>query len=314
MNIKPTALVVGLGTMGSGIAWLLARAGWKVEVADATRDSTSAGLTRIKLRAATDSSTADDEVEVALRRVRPIDDLAVASPQVQLVIEAVPEDQDIKRRVLTEIAEQAPDSAIIATNTSAIPIEHLAAFLPRARRRAFVGIHFFNPADVVPGVEVVPHDTTAASVVQAVLGLLNNLGKVATVVTSSPGFIANRLQFALFLEAAACVEEGLASPEDVDRVVRSTFGLRLPAYGPFEIADMAGLDVYVRILETLQDGLGTRFAIPDSLRNAVNHGHLGLKSGKGYSTYGAGEQSRLVRERDAKYGAIAQAAGRTDEL
>jgi 3-hydroxybutyryl-CoA dehydrogenase len=116
--------------------------------------------------------------------------------------------------------------------------------------------------------------------------------------------VANRIQNALFLEALRCVEEGVASPREVDEVVRSCFGFRLPFFGPFQIADMAGLDVYVSVLETLRDGLGERFEVPDALRELVEQGRTGTKSGAGFLEYSDEERDRLLLERDRRYAAL----------
>jgi 3-hydroxybutyryl-CoA dehydrogenase len=133
---------------------------------------------------------------------------------------------------------------------------------------------------------------------------LRAIGKRPAVVGSGPGFVANRIHMALFLEALRCVEEGLASPQEVDEVVRSCFGFRLPFFGPFQIADMAGLDVYVSVLKTLKEGLGERFEVPASLHELVEHGRSGAKSGAGFLTYSDEERDRLLLERDRRYAAL----------
>src|ERR671919_1925955 len=123
-------------------------------------------------------------------------------------------------------------------------------------------------------------------------------------VGSGPGFVANRIQMALFREALACVEDGLASPEEVDEVVRSCFGFRMPFFGPFQIADMAGLDVYASVFETLEQGLGERFRVPDALRDLVEQGRTGTKSGAGFLEYSDEEREQLLLERDRRYAAL----------
>ena len=174
----------------------------------------------------------------------------------------------------------AGDDAVIATNTSSIPIAQLAAGLRRPER--FLGVHWFVPPLLVPCVEVIPTAATADHVVERVVDALARLGKTPVVVGDGPGFVANRIQFAMFREAARIVEEGLAAPEQVDEVVRSSFGFRLPFFGPFTIADMAGLDVYADIFDTLEGGLGEDFAAPRVLRDHVDRGEFGVKSGRGF--------------------------------
>lgn len=156
-----------------------------------------------------------------------------------------------------------------------------------------------------PGVEVIPHAGTAPDVVASVMAFLGGVGKRPVVVGNGPGFVANRIQNALFLEAVRCVEEGLASPGEVDEIVRSTFGFRLPFFGPFQIADMAGLDTYARVLETLQRELGERFFVPDMLREQLAQGRVGTKGGAGFADYTTAERDRLHLERDRQYAALA---------
>ena len=164
-----------------------------------------------------------------------------------LIVEAVVERPDVKAAVYAAIEAAAADGAVIATNTSSIPIAELAAGLRRPGR--FLGVHWFVPPLLVPCVEVIPRPSTDEQVVQQVVDALTRLGKAAVVVGDGPGFVANRIQFAMFREAARIVEDGLATPEQVDEVVRSSFGFRLPFFGPFTIADMAGLDVYADIYD-----------------------------------------------------------------
>jgi len=165
-------------------------------------------------------------------------------------------------------------------------------------------MHWFNPPEWTPGVEVIPAAATAPEVVGRLVEFLRAIGKRPAVVGDGPGFVANRIQNALFLEAVRCVEEGLASPQEVDEVVRSCFGFRLPFFGPFQISDMAGLDVYENVLDVLKEGLGERFEAPESLRKLVEEGRTGTKSGAGFLQYTEEEQERLLIERDRRYAAL----------
>jgi 3-hydroxybutyryl-CoA dehydrogenase len=163
-----------------------------------------------------------------------------------------------------------------------------------------MGMHWFNPPEWTPGVEVVPTGDTDRGAVERVLEFLRALGKRPAVVRPSTGFVANRLQMALFCEASRCVEEGLASPAEIDEVVRSCFGFRLPFFGPFQIADMAGLDVYKAVMEEHIRGLGERYYVPERLRELVADGRTGTSSGAGYYAY----DGDVARERDARYAAL----------
>jgi 3-hydroxybutyryl-CoA dehydrogenase len=168
--------------------------------------------------------------------------------------------------------------------------------------KRFLGTHWFNPPEWTPGVEVIPAASTEPEIVEKTVEFLRIIGKRPAVVGSGPGFVANRIQTALFVEALRCVEEGLASPQEVDEVVRSCFGFRLPFFGPFQIADMAGLDVYASILEILERGLGERFKAPAALRELVERGHTGTKSGAGFLEYS--DEECLLLERDRRYAAL----------
>lgn len=279
--------VIGAGTMGTGIARLLSRAGHQVQVFDNQPGRVAQWLSA--------EPAADDDAGA----IKTSPSLREAAAGADLVIEAVSEDRAVKSRVLREISEHADATAIIATNTSSFPIDVLSRECSRPER--FLGIHFFNPADVIPGVEVIPGAATASEVMSTVNRLLTEAGKRPATVQSSPGFIANRLQMALFLECLRCVDEGLVCPDDLDTVVSTTFGFRLPLFGPFAIADMAGLDVYRGILETLAGQYGERFATPPALLEHTDRGEFGLKTGQGFRSYDSRTRVELPMMRDRMY-------------
>jgi 3-hydroxybutyryl-CoA dehydrogenase len=296
--------VVGAGTMGLGVAECFAAAGIGVRLTDATPDLTRRAKERLVERArghAAAGLLAREAVERA-EAVETADSAAEAASGVDLVFEAVPEDMDLKRETLGACSGAAPSEAVIVSNTSSLPINDLAAFVERPE--GFCGMHWFNPPEWTPGVEVIPARATAAETVERVVEFLRGVGKRPAVVGDGPGFVANRIQNALFLEAVRCVEEGLASPQEVDEVVRSCFGFRLPFFGPFQIADMAGLDVYESVLGVLEEGLGGRFEAPDMLRELVARGRTGTKSGAGFLEYTEEGRDRLLLERDRRYAAL----------
>ena len=296
--------VVGAGTMGLGVAECFAAAGIGVRLTDATPDLTRRAKERLVERArghAAAGLLAREAVERA-EAVETADSAAEAASGVDLVFEAVPEDMDLKRETLGACSGAAPSEAVIVSNTSSLPINDLAAFVERPE--GFCGMHWFNPPEWTPGVEVIPARATAAETVERVVEFLRGVGKRPAVVGDGPGFVANRIQNALFLEAVRCVEEGLASPQEVDEVVRSCFGFRLPFFGPFQIADMAGLDVYESVLGVLEEGLGGRFEAPDMLRELVARGRTGTKSGAGFIEYTEEGRDRLLLERDRRYAAL----------
>jgi 3-hydroxybutyryl-CoA dehydrogenase len=298
------AAIIGAGTMGLGVAECFAAAGIRVLLTDATPELTSEAKRRLVQRArghADAGLLAEDAVE-RVGAVETADDVAGAVGDVGLVFEAVPEDIGLKEEILNLCSEAAPQDAVIVSNTSSLPINDLSEFVERPGR--FCGMHWFNPPEWTPGVEVIPATTTAPEVVEQLVEFLRGIGKRPAVVGDGPGFVANRIQNALFLEAVRCVEEGLASPQEVDEVVRSCFGFRLPFFGPFQISDMAGLDVYENVLDVLEQGLGERFTAPQSLRRLVEEGRTGTKSGAGFLEYTDEERERLLLERDRRYAAL----------
>jgi 3-hydroxybutyryl-CoA dehydrogenase len=298
------AAIIGAGTMGLGVAECFAVAGIRVLLTDATPELTREAKGRL-VRRAEGHAEAGLLAQEAVGRVEAVvtaDDVAGTVGDVDLVFEAVPEDIGLKEEILGSCSEAAPQDAIIVSNTSSLPINDLSEFVGRPER--FCGMHWFNPPEWTPGVEVIPAAATSPEVGGRLVEFLRSIGKRPAVVGDGPGFVANRIQNALFLEAVRCVEEGLASPQEVDEVVRSCFGFRLPFFGPFQISDMAGLDVYEYVLDVLRDGLGERFEAPESLRNLVEQGRKGTKSGAGFLEYTDEERERLLLERDRRYAAL----------
>ena len=297
--------VVGAGTMGSGISQVFAAGGVETVLVDATpersvaaRDRTLELLGRLE-DAGNVESGATRAAELHLVAASSIDEAVRGA---DLVVEAVVERADVKLSVYAEIEAAAATDVVVATNTSSIPIATLAAGL--RRRSRFLGVHWFVPPLLVPCVEVIATPAVDGDVVERVVRLLARLGKTPVVVGDGPGFVANRIQFAMFREAASIVEDGVASAEEVDEIVRSSFGFRLPFFGPFTIADMAGLDVYADIFDTLERALGERFEAPAVLREHVERGEYGVKSGRGFLELSQAGAEALVERRDRAYVAL----------
>ena len=293
--------VIGAGTMGLGVSEYLAAAGVRVRISEATPELARQALERLgrRVRGHAEAGLLSQEAVDRAAKVEAADDVARAVQEVDLVFEAVPEKLELKHEVLAACSEAAPAEAVIVSNTSSLSMEDLAPSVGQPER--FLGMHWFNPPEWTPGVEVIPAQTTDPEVVEKVVAFLSGIGKRPAVVGNGPGFVANRIQMALFLEALRCVEEGLASPQEVDEVVRSCFGFRLPFFGPFQIADMAGLDVYASIFDVLERGLGERFEAPATLRAMVERGRTGTKSGAGFLEYTDEEREKLLLERDRRY-------------
>jgi 3-hydroxybutyryl-CoA dehydrogenase len=263
--------------MGAGIAGAFATAGVAVVVVEADHDRAEAAGAAIEaslLRAEQRGQVAD--AAAALRNLAVTSDrrdLAGAA----LVVEAVPEDLALKHRVLAGIETVVGPRTIVATNTSSISIATLGAAL--ARRGRFLGMHFFNPVGASRLVEVVRGPETDAATVTAVLSWIERIGKQAIEVADSPGFATSRLGLAIGLEAIRMVEEGVASPADIDDAM--VLGYRFPM-GPLRLTDLVGLDVRLGAAEYLCETLGERFAPPQLLRDKVARGELGRKSGRGF--------------------------------
>jgi 3-hydroxybutyryl-CoA dehydrogenase len=299
------AAVVGSGYMGGGIAQVLALAGVDVLLGDVDAERAEAARRRLVEEAASFVERGLFEqgaAETIAAHLSAAESVEAAVADVDYVTEAVFESREVKTAALARVSAAASPSTIIGTNTSAIPIGELAAAVEYPER--FLGVHWMNPAPFVPAVEVIPHAGTAAEVVDAAEALMNAVGKTPARVADSPGFVANRLQFALYKEAVRVVEEGLATPEQIDTVVSNAFGFRLALFGPFAIGDMAGLDVYAASYESLAAEYGERLAAPGLLTETVEAGNLGLKSGRGFLDIPSEKAAALVAYRDRAYAAL----------
>ncbi len=265
--------VIGGGIMGAGIARSLADAGHRVVVVEPYLPVEIDGVTVTR-------------------------DLNSVLPDADLVIEAVTEQMSVKTPVWTRMGELTRPDAILSSNTSVFDIDAMAGLVQAPDR--VLGMHWFNPAQLVPCVEVIRGSTTSDGVVIAVQELLSGAGKLPVVVRNSPGFVANRIQFALVREALLCYEEGLATAGDIDTIVSNSFGLRLAVLGPLANADLGGLDTYQSILQFLSSTLGERFAVPEVLKRLVADGRLGVKSGDGVSEYTPDRIAQLIHYRNAR--------------
>lgn len=273
--------VIGAGTMGAGIAQAAATAGWKTALTDARQEALPGALTGISrtLEGAVSRGKLTAEDRDAIRgRISPAGSVAEACRNADLVIEAVVEDLSVKRTVLQNAARVVSDSALIATNTSSLSVAALAGGLPHPAR--FLGLHFFNPVHLMKLVEVVVHPGTDEPAKADALAVVRALKKEPIVVRDSPGFASSRLGIVLGLEAIRMVEQGVASPEDIDRAME--LGYNHPM-GPLRLTDLVGLDVRLRIAEYLHSTLGDdQYQPPQLMRQMVAEGKLGKKSGQGF--------------------------------
>jgi 3-hydroxybutyryl-CoA dehydrogenase len=301
----PTIAIVGSGYMGGGIAQVLALAGATVRIADISEEIARSNFDRLVEEATqfvADGLFPADAVERIRANVVPSASIEDAVADVGFIEEAVPEKIEIKHDTLRRISAAASPEAVVGSNTSTILISSLAEAVTNPER--FLGVHFSNPAPFIPGVELIPHSGTSDHALELVEEIVAATGKETARVSDATGFVLNRLQYALFHEATQIAEEGIATPDDIDTIVRTTFGFRLPVFGPFAIADMAGLDVYAFCYASLQTRWPERFATPDSLKALVDAGKFGTKSGAGYLDVPADRTAELVAYRNKAYVAI----------
>jgi len=274
--------VIGGGRMGAGIAQVFLAAGARVAVVEAGGDAAEAARSRIAdgLEESARRGKLDGDVESALRRLTLLDTAAGLDPGTGLVIEAVPEQAQLKAEVLGAAEAAVGPEAVLATNTSSLSVTELAAALERPAR--FLGMHFFNPVPASKLVELVVAGQTSPELAGAVGGWVRALGKTEVVVKDSPGFASSRLGVLLGLEAIRMLEDGVADAEAIDTAME--LGYRHPM-GPLRSTDLVGLDVRLSIAEYLHRTLGERFAPPQLLRDKVAAGDLGRKTGRGFYTY-----------------------------
>lgn len=280
-----TVFVAGAGLMGHGIAQVLAAAGRRVVLYEPELERARAGRARISgnlERAVAKGRLAAAEREAILERIGPVDEIARVA-EADLVVEAVFEDVAVKQGLFAELDRLARPETIFASNTSSISIGRLAEAVEPARRRRFLGMHFFSPVPVMPLVELIPGPDTEPAVVETIRQLAGDLGKQVIVAADRPGFIVNRILMPFLAEAIRAYETGVGSAEDIDTGAR--VGLNHPM-GPLELADFIGLDVCLNVMRVLHEGLGgEQFRPPRRLEELVAAGHLGQKTGRGFYTY-----------------------------
>lgn len=273
--------VLGAGTMGNGIAQVCAMAGYAVALHDPQPGAVERALGTVRAnldRGVERGKVTPETREAALGNLREAEDVASAAGDAELVIEAVPERMEIKTALFREVDGCAPAEAILATNTSSLSVSRIAEATGRADR--VVGLHFFNPVHIMKLLEVVRGVETSDATLDASLEFSRRIGKEPIVVTDTPGFASSRLGVVLGLEAMRMVEQGVASPADIDRAME--LGYNHPM-GPLRLSDLVGIDVRLGIAEYLHAELGgEQYRPPEIMRRMVAEGRLGKKSGKGF--------------------------------
>jgi len=270
-------LVVGAGQMGGGIAQVVAASGRRVSLHDPCPGAVDRGIGAMRKSLARLAEKGGPDPDEVLGRVQPVDDLVAA----ELMIEAVVEDVAVKKDVFARADEALPAHAVLASNTSSIPITTLGAATSRPDR--VIGMHFFNPVPVLKLVEVIRGLETSDETAAAIVGLAEELGKTPAEARDFPGFVSNRILMPFVNEAAYALMEGVAEPEAIDTIAKLGFAHPM---GPLALADLIGLDTCVAIMEVLHEGLGDdKYAPCPLLRDLVESGNLGRKTGKGFFEY-----------------------------
>jgi 3-hydroxybutyryl-CoA dehydrogenase len=289
--------VIGAGLMGHGIALEFAAHGYTVRLHDrdeAQLDRAQGGITEGLAQLVDVGRISRADLAAAPDRIVLGTDLPAAVAEADLVIEAVTEDLDVKRALFRDLDRGTPPHAILASNTSTFLPSLLAAATRRADR--VLVTHYFNPPYLLPLVELVRGEHTSDETVETLRDLYRGLGKSPAVVRKEvPGFVANRLHMALYREALAIVMAGIASPEDVDIIVKSGFGRKLGVVGPFELSDSSGLDIFLAVAERLFPELDASREVSPLLRDRVERGELGLKTGAGFYVWNPEAAAALKR-------------------
>jgi 3-hydroxybutyryl-CoA dehydrogenase len=281
-NLK--AAVIGAGTMGNGIAQTFASFGHPVALVEVAAEPLERGMKAIRAsldRFVKKETLSAAQAEEVYRRIGPSLDLAAAVADADIVVEAVFENEEVKREVFRRLDAAAPARAILASNTSSIPITRLGAATRRPEQ--VIGMHFMNPVPLMRLVEVIRGERTSEETLRRTVAIAEGLGKTVGVSKDYPGFIANRILMPMINEAAFALHEGVATREDIDTIMK--LGMNHPM-GPLALADFIGIDVIVEILDILHRGFGDpKFRACPLLRKMVEAGKLGRKSGEGFYSY-----------------------------
>jgi 3-hydroxybutyryl-CoA dehydrogenase len=299
-NGQETVTIIGAGTMGHALAIVFARGGLDVTLCDIeeARLAQARELIQSYLDTAGGEAVEAPDAEAVTARIRTTVDWGPSVREADLVLEAIVEDAQAKRDLFRELETRIGGETIVASNTSYLNVFPLA---PDSLQGRLVITHFFSPPYILPLVEIVGGPGADPAVVARVTALMRRLGMVtATVKRFVPGFIVNRLQRAIGREALHMVDEGIADPQEIDRAVKASLGIRLPILGVFARYDFAGLDMAVNALKAPPIGLATEDRLSPTLLGLVEAGHLGAKSGKGFFDYGGRPLAEILRERDAK--------------
>lgn len=286
-EIIKNVAVVGSGLMGHGIAQVFAQGGCSVTVRDLNEEILQKAKEKIasNLRTFVEMDLEEKKaIDIVMSRIKSTTDLQEAVAEADFVIEAVPEDLDLKKKVFREIDAATSKDTIMASNTSMLSITEIGKWVKNKDR--LIITHWFNPPYLIPVVEVVRGELTSQETFEVTVSLLRKIGKEPIkVLKEVPGFLVNRIQTAMFREVLSLLEGGVAEAEEIDRAVKGSFGLRLATIGPLETADLGGLDLWYKGMRHLYKFLDNSSGPQKILREKVESGHLGQKAGKGFFEY-----------------------------
>jgi 3-hydroxyacyl-CoA dehydrogenase len=283
MSIPRVAAVIGAGTMGPGIAAVLARAGSAIRLYDISDDVLERAKGSYQMAA-----SALNQVEAASAPGGSVTfelDLGEALSGAELVLEAIPEKLDLKREITAQLEGHVADNAIIASNTSGIPISQIATALKHPAR--FVGMHWSNPPHLIPMIEVVPGEQTAVATTKKIVAIIQAFGYEAVTEKEVPGFVENRILYAILRECLSLVERGIVSESALDTCVKWGIGYKLAVIGPMRLLDMAGLDIYSSVASYLNPDLSASGEVPEMIKQKAQAGQLGMKTLSGIYPYTA---------------------------
>ncbi len=301
-DIKKVA-VIGSGIMGHGIGQTFALGGYAVTLNDVSDEILERAVRQIRKNLDTFIEfgiTTNGEAQEALSRIRTTTGLENAVKDSDFIVEALPEVMDLKKRVFRDLDAFSPSHAVIASNTSGLSLTEMAYGIKRQDQAVIA--HWWNPPHIIPVVEIVKGRHTSDQTVDLVYQILAAIGKKPVrILKEVPGFLGNRLQFALYREALSCLREGVASAEDIDLAVKGTFGFRLPTIGPLETSDFGGLDTFFSICQYLFKEIDRSTEAPEILNGKVRAGKLGVKSGEGFYAYPGEKAQEKIRERDRQF-------------
>lgn len=276
--------VVGAGTMGGGIAQVFALGGYNVRITDSDSIALNLALVRIQqsLNAMTEASfISRADAQQASEQIVAVPDLHAAVREVEIVTECIPEKLELKQEMFAKLENLAPSDAVLASNTSSLSLSEIGKLL-REKSRLII-THYFNPAHILRTVEVVVCPATSASVINRVCRLLTSVGKMPIVLRKEiRGFIVNRIQAAMVREALFLLDQGVTTPEELDRAIQGSIGPRLALLGPFRVMDWGGLDVWAEVMRNLFPQLSDHHGIPPAMEEKLSCKHLGVKTGHGF--------------------------------